>query len=101
MINMPQMVISAHRTVLLSQRVKMGIPDLADEGYEVDSDGFLLNPEKWDSRFAEGLAPSVGIPGGLTLQHWWVINYVRGSFEVNGERPTIFRHKGNLSNASA
>ena len=58
----------------------MEVPDHAQKGYKVDADGFLLNPEEWDARFADGLAPSVGIPGGLTPQHWHVIDFIRESF---------------------
>lgn len=68
----------------------MEVPDLADKGYRVDADGFLLDPGEWDSKFAEGLAPSVGIPGGLTSQHWYVINFIRESFAVHGKCPTIY-----------
>jgi len=68
----------------------MEVPDLADKGYRVDADGFLINPEEWDAKFAECLAPSVGIPGGLTQQHWYVINFIRESFAVNGKCPTIY-----------
>ncbi len=68
----------------------MGIPDFADEGYEGDADGFLLDLSEWDTKFAEALAPALGIPGGLTSEHWYVINFIRESFAVNGERPTIY-----------
>ena len=68
----------------------MEVPGLADKGYRVDADGFLLNPEDWDAKFAEGLAPSVGIPGGLTPQHWNVINFIRESFAANDKCPTIY-----------
>ena len=34
----------------------MGIPDFADEGYEGDADGFLLDLSEWDTKFAEALA---------------------------------------------
>lgn len=68
----------------------MEIPDLANKGYKVDADGFLLNPEEWDPKFADGLAASVGIPTGLTEMHWHVINFIRESFAVNGKCPTIY-----------
>ncbi len=68
----------------------MGIPDLADMGYEVDKNDFLLDPEEWDTRFAEVLAPTCGISGGLTSEHWYVFNFIRQSFLVNAVRPTIY-----------
>ncbi|MGA2401918.1 MAG: TusE/DsrC/DsvC family sulfur relay protein [Syntrophobacteraceae bacterium] len=68
----------------------METPDLAQKGYRVDADGFLLNPGDWDTRFAEGLAPSVGIPGGLTSRHWDVIDFIRQSFSTGGKCPSIY-----------
>ena len=60
----------------------METPDLAQKGYRVDTDGFLLDPGDWDTRFAERLAPSVGIPAGLTSLHWDVIDFIRESFST-------------------
>jgi len=58
--------------------------------FELDSDGFLLNPEKWDPELAEGLALELGVHGGLTKEHWDVIHFIRGEIEKTGKCPTLF-----------
>ena len=50
------------------------------KSYEVDSEGFLLNRERWDEDFARGLAPRVQIPGPLTPHHWQVLSFIRRTF---------------------
>ena len=52
-----------------------------DKTYKVDSQGFLMDPAEWDEDFAEGMAPKVGIPNGLTEEHWKVIRFIRNTFE--------------------
>ena len=58
--------------------------------YELDSDGFLLDPTKWNPDFAEGLAMDHGVHGGLTKEHWDVIHFIRGELEKTGKCPTLF-----------
>ena len=58
--------------------------------YELDSDGFLLDPKKWDPNVAEGLALDLGIQGGLTKEHWDVIHFIRGELEKTGKCPILF-----------
>ena len=58
--------------------------------YDLDSDGFLLNPTKWDSDLSEGLALELGVHGGLTKEHWDVIHFIRGELEETGKCPTLF-----------
>ena len=58
--------------------------------YDVDEMGFLNNAGHWDEQFAEGMAPKLGIPGGLTEDHWAVIRYVRQEFEKTGDCPLVF-----------
>jgi tRNA 2-thiouridine synthesizing protein E len=60
------------------------------KAYDVDSDGFLLKTEQWDQGFAQGMAPSLGIPDGLTKKHWEVIHYIRSYFESEGMRPMVW-----------
>jgi len=45
--------------------------------YSLDAGGFLDPPEQWDEGFAEGMAQSLGIEGGLSGRHWSVIRYLR------------------------
>ncbi len=59
--------------------------------YKVDSAGYLLNPRDWDQNFAETMAEKLGITGGLTPEHWKVINYIRNSFVNSNNCPILFR----------
>ena len=58
--------------------------------YDLDSDGFLLDPKKWDPNLAEGLALDLGIQGGLTKEHWDVIHFIRGELDKTGKCPNLF-----------
>jgi tRNA 2-thiouridine synthesizing protein E len=58
--------------------------------FELDSQGFLLNPKKWEPGLTEALAPVLGIPGGLTREHWDVIHFIRREIDRTGRCPTIF-----------
>lgn len=61
-----------------------------NKSYEVDSGGFLMNFRRWDEDFAEGLAPQLGIPHGLTGEHWDVIHFIRDTFEKTGRCPLVY-----------
>jgi TusE/DsrC/DsvC family sulfur relay protein len=58
--------------------------------FELDSHGFMLNPKKWNRPLSEGLAPELGITGGLTKEHWDVIHFIRSAVEKTGRCPNIF-----------
>ena len=34
--------------------------------FEIDEQGFLVDPQKWEADFARAMAPELGIVGGLT-----------------------------------
>ena len=57
--------------------------------YQVDDDGFLLDFEQWGEEFAEGLAPELEIPQGLSKAHWDVINYIRDTYRERGRCPLV------------
>jgi tRNA 2-thiouridine synthesizing protein E len=59
--------------------------------YSVDSEGFLLDYNQWDENFAQGLAPEVKIPEGLTREHWKVIHFIRKAFKQDGECPLVYQ----------
>ena len=42
----------------------------------VDGEGFLVNPQTWSRDVAEILAAEE-VPGGLTEEHWKVIDFLR------------------------
>jgi tRNA 2-thiouridine synthesizing protein E len=58
--------------------------------FELDTDGYLLNPKKWSRTLTEGLAPELGISGDLTKEHWDVIDFIRSAFETSGKCPNVF-----------
>jgi TusE/DsrC/DsvC family sulfur relay protein len=60
-----------------------------DISYEVDEQGFLLNPKFWDRNFSEGMAKTCEIQD-LTSEHWEAIRFVREFFEASGVCPTVF-----------
>ncbi|MGC1401877.1 MAG: TusE/DsrC/DsvC family sulfur relay protein [Thermodesulfobacteriota bacterium] len=60
------------------------------KAYEVDSVNFLTNFNDWDENFAEGLAPQLGIPQGLTKEHWDVLNWIRQYFGGKGVCPNVY-----------
>lgn len=58
--------------------------------YRVDAQGFLLYPEEWDENFAEGMAPHLHIPNGLTKDHWKVIYFIRNTFDKMNVCPLVY-----------
>jgi len=61
-----------------------------DTVYELDSEGFLADPHRWDEGFPCVMAHSVGITGALTRDHWNVINLIRDVFRKTGKCPLIY-----------
>ncbi len=56
--------------------------------YEVDEDGFLQDPEKWDEGFADYVKESEGI-AELTDEHWKIIHYLQDYYKKNGIAPMV------------
>ncbi len=56
----------------------------------IDDDGFMEEPEKWNETVAMALASADGVPE-LTERHWRVINYLRGYYQQFGMAPMIRR----------
>lgn len=61
------------------------------KNYHVDEMGFLLAFEQWDENFAVGMAPIVKIAGGLTNEHWKIINFIRSFFQLEGRVPLVYK----------
>jgi tRNA 2-thiouridine synthesizing protein E len=59
--------------------------------YALDDEDYLLDHTTWDEAFASGMAPLVGISGGLTDAHWRVIRSIREEFSQDGECPFAAR----------
>jgi tRNA 2-thiouridine synthesizing protein E len=58
--------------------------------YELDADGFLMDPKKWDPDLAEGMALDLGTQGGLTREHYDVIHFIRRELDRTGKCPNLF-----------
>ena len=46
------------------------------ENYEIDEDGFLQEPERWNEAVAAALAKTEGVEE-LTEEHWGVVKFLR------------------------
>ncbi len=64
--------------------------ELNGEVYEVDENGFLQEPEKWDENLAKAFAALEGVLE-LTEEHWKVINYLRDYYLTNKICPRVRR----------
>lgn len=58
--------------------------------YNVDEQGFLVDPNDWDENFAVQLAHEINIPGNLTDRHWQIIHYLRDRYRQEGVIPTVY-----------
>ena len=62
----------------------MALFECGDVKIEVDEDGFIQEPDKWNEKVASALATTEGVEE-LTENHWKVITYLReyyAKFEV-------------------
>lgn len=50
--------------------------ELAGQMFEIDEDGFIQEPEKWNEEVAKALAKTEGVEE-MTEDHWKVVNYLR------------------------
>ena len=50
--------------------------DVNGENFEVDEDGFLQEPDRWNKDVAAALAKTEGVED-LTEEHWKVVNFLR------------------------
>ncbi len=55
---------------------------------EVDEDGFMQEPEKWNEKVALALASTESVDE-LTEDHWKVVNYLREYYQQFGIAPMI------------
>jgi tRNA 2-thiouridine synthesizing protein E len=62
--------------------------EYGDKTIEVDEDGFIQEPDRWDEELAAALATTEGIDG-LSEDHWKVMNYLRNYYLEFGVAPMI------------
>jgi tRNA 2-thiouridine synthesizing protein E len=55
---------------------------------EVDEDGFMAEPDKWNEMVAAAIATTEGVEG-LSEEHWKVVNYLRDYYLKFGVAPMI------------
>ncbi len=55
---------------------------------EVDEDGFMLEPDKWNEDVAKALASTEGV-SELSEEHWKLVHYLRNYFVQFGVAPMI------------
>ena len=61
---------------------------LAGSAVEVDSEGFLADPQQWNEQMAAEIARANGI-AQLSDPHWQVINFMRKTYLETGSAPSI------------
>ena len=60
----------------------------ADAPVDVDTEGFLTNPEQWNEQIARAIATENGVPE-LTDRHWLVVRFMRERYLATGTAPSI------------
>ncbi|MCK4656216.1 MAG: TusE/DsrC/DsvC family sulfur relay protein [candidate division Zixibacteria bacterium] len=61
---------------------------VGDFTVEVDEDGFIQEPEKWNEAVAKVLAQTEGVED-MTDEHWHLVNYLRDYYAKFGIAPMI------------
>jgi tRNA 2-thiouridine synthesizing protein E len=61
---------------------------IADLQVDVDAEGFLTDPAKWDEALAVEIARENGVPE-LTDRHWLVVRFMRERYLATGTAPSI------------
>jgi TusE/DsrC/DsvC family sulfur relay protein len=62
--------------------------EVGDIQVEVDEDGFIQEPEKWNEAVAKALALTEGVEN-MTDEHWHLVNYLRDYYQKFGIAPMI------------
>ncbi|HOZ30714.1 MAG TPA: TusE/DsrC/DsvC family sulfur relay protein [Bacteroidales bacterium] len=62
--------------------------EIAGKTFEVDGDGFLLNPELWNEEVAKLFAQYDGI-AEMNEKHWAIVRFIRKNFDEKGNAPMI------------
>ena len=66
----------------------MELMELGGKQIEIDEDGFIQEPERWNKDVAEALAKTEGVED-MTDDHWKVVNYLREYYREFGVAPMI------------
>ena len=66
----------------------MGNIEIEGRTFEVDGDGFLVNPGLWNDDVAKLFAKYDGI-NDMNENHWAVVRVIRKNFEEKGMAPMV------------
>jgi dissimilatory sulfite reductase related protein len=61
---------------------------IADAPVDVDTEGFLTDPEQWNEQIVQAIAAANGVTE-LTDRHWLVVNFMRERYLASGTAPSI------------
>ncbi len=61
---------------------------VGDATLELNEDGFIVEPDRWNDAVATALAATDGI-GEMTAKHWKVVRYVRAHYVEHDVPPLI------------
>lgn len=76
----------------------MSVESIAGVSLELNDEGFLVDPTRWNEDVAIELARREGIDP-LSDRHWEVIHFMRSEFETKGSGPSV-RMLGKTSGVS-
>ncbi|MBD3415158.1 MAG: TusE/DsrC/DsvC family sulfur relay protein [Candidatus Aminicenantes bacterium] len=63
--------------------------EVKDRKIEVNEEGFLVDPEKWNKEIAQALAQSQENIEELSADHWKVIDYIREYYLEKNLAPMV------------
>ncbi len=67
------------------------MPEFSHGGVKVELDdkGYLIDGEAWSPEVANALAKADGLDGGLTPDHWRLVDFLRAYYKAKGTAPMI------------
>src|SRR5208337_1550864 len=70
--------------------IQIGPIPLDKRVYQVNVQGFLIDPNEWDEEYATFKARELQMTDTLGEKHWQIIRYMRSEYEKNHEIPTVY-----------
>jgi tRNA 2-thiouridine synthesizing protein E len=67
----------------------MTFVEIEGKKYELNEDGFMMNPKEWSDAVAKALAKVEEGLDNLTEEHWAVINYIREYYLEKNLAPMV------------
>ena len=63
--------------------------NIKGQDFDVDSDGFLQEPDRWTNEIAEEIARTEATACPMTEDHWKIVNYIRNYYVEYDIAPPI------------